>query len=131
MIGFRSDGSLDYLQDTNGNRITAGYTGNQLTSLTHSNGKALTLSYNAQGRISQVTDPAGRVATYVYDASGEHLLRVTTSPARPNTLIRRKPADRVPTPWLRSASRRGHTSSSTTTVRAGWRGKNAMAAPNR
>ena len=78
VIAFRSDGLLDYLQDTNGNRITAGYTGSQLTSLTHSNGKALTLAYNAQGRISQVTDPAGGVATYDYDASGEHLLRVTT-----------------------------------------------------
>ena len=76
---FRSDGMLDYLQDTNGNRITAGYSGSQLTSLTHSNGSALTLAYNAQGRISQVSDPAGRVATYVYDASGENLTSVTTT----------------------------------------------------
>ena len=69
---------LDYLQDTNGNRILAGYTGSQLTRLTYSNGKIMTLSYNAQGRISQVTDPAGRSATYSYDASGQHLLSVTT-----------------------------------------------------
>src|SRR5262249_21790529 len=79
VIGFRADGSLDFLQDANGNRITAGYTGDRLTTLTHSNGKALTLSYNAQGHISQVADPAGRVATYVYDASGEHLQSVTTN----------------------------------------------------
>src|SRR5262249_44594891 len=31
------------------------------------------------GRLHQVTDPAGGVATYEYDASGEHLLRVTTT----------------------------------------------------
>ncbi len=76
---FRPDGLLDSLEDANGNRITAGYVANQLTSLTHSNGAALTLVYNAQGRIRQVTDPAGGVATYEYDASGEHLIRVITT----------------------------------------------------
>jgi RHS repeat-associated protein len=79
VVAFRTDGQLDYLQDTNNNRLTAGYTGSQLTSLTHSNGSALTFHYNAQGRIDQVTDPAGRVASYAYDASGEHLLSVTTT----------------------------------------------------
>ncbi len=79
LMAFRPDGSLDYIQDVNHNRITGGYTGTQLTSLTHSNGSRLTITYNAQGRISQVTDPAGRVATYVYDALGEELLNVTTS----------------------------------------------------
>jgi RHS repeat-associated protein len=78
VTAFRSDGQLDYLQDPNGNRITAGYTGSQLTTLTHSNGSALTLAYNAQGRISQVTGPSGDIATYQYDASGEQLLSVTT-----------------------------------------------------
>src|SRR5205807_572784 len=54
------------------------YTGSQLTSLTHSDGQALTFTYNAQGRINTVTDPGGRVASYQYDASGEHLVSVTT-----------------------------------------------------
>ena len=75
---FRSDNLWDYIQDTNGNRITAGYTGSQLTSVTQSNGSSLTIGYNAQGRISQVTDSTGRIASYTYDASGEHLLAVTT-----------------------------------------------------
>ncbi|MHB8954814.1 MAG: RHS repeat-associated core domain-containing protein [Pirellulaceae bacterium] len=79
VIGFRADGLLDFLEDPNGNRITARYTSNQLTSLTHSNGSVVTLEYNAQGRISQITDPVGRVAAYVYDASGQHLQRVTTT----------------------------------------------------
>src|SRR5262249_42454537 len=81
---FRIDGRLDYLQDTNGNRITAAYTANQLTSLTHSGGSALTLTYNAQGRIRQVSDSAGRTATYAYDASGEQLVSVTTSAGTTN-----------------------------------------------
>src|SRR5262249_48644530 len=46
LVVFRSDGLLDYLQDRSGNRITAGYTGTQLSSLKHSSGKALTLAYN-------------------------------------------------------------------------------------
>ncbi len=79
VMGFRPDGLLDFLQDANGNRLTAGYSRAQLTSLTHTSGAALTLAYNPQGRISQVTDPTGSVATYEYDASGEHLTRVTNT----------------------------------------------------
>src|SRR5262249_23355573 len=56
-----------------GNRITCSYTGGLLTGLTHSSGAALTLAYNAQGLVSQITDPAGRVSTYTYDSS-QHLI---------------------------------------------------------
>ena len=76
---FRSDGKLDYVEDTNGNRITAGYSGEQLTSLTHSSGATLLLDYDAQGMITSVTDPLGpgdeddRVTVYSYDTSAEHL----------------------------------------------------------
>jgi len=79
---FRADGKLDYAEDTNGNRITAGYTGEQLTSLTHSSGATLLLDYDAQGMITSVTDPLGpgteddRVTVYSYDTSGEHLVSV-------------------------------------------------------
>jgi RHS repeat-associated protein len=75
---FLANGLLDFVQDTNGNRITAGYDSNgRLISLTHSSGAVLTIAYNAQGRVSSVTDPAGRVTSYTYDASGEHLVQVT------------------------------------------------------
>src|SRR5262249_23052276 len=75
---FRPDGTLDYEQDPDGNRITAGYnTLGQLSSLTHSNGAALHLHYHPHGLIDQVTDPAGRVTNYAYDDSGEHLRTVT------------------------------------------------------
>ncbi|HUU84061.1 MAG TPA: CARDB domain-containing protein [Phycisphaerae bacterium] len=77
VLAFRTDLAIDYVEDTNGNRITAGYTGGRLTSLTHSSGDILSIQYNAQGRISRVTDPAGRTTDYAYDASGEHLLSVT------------------------------------------------------
>jgi len=74
---FKTDGTLDYLQDTNGNRITVGYTGGRLTSLTASSDQSLTLAYNAAGLISTLTDSAGRVTTYGYDMSNQHLLSVT------------------------------------------------------
>src|SRR5262249_43056036 len=43
----------------------------------HSNGDALMIAYNAQGRVSRVTDPGGRAVDYAYDATGEHLVSVT------------------------------------------------------
>jgi hypothetical protein len=43
-VGFRSDGKLDYMEDTNGDRITAGYADDLLATLTHSSGQAQTTS---------------------------------------------------------------------------------------
>ena len=74
---FKTDGTLNYLQDTNGNRITAGYTSGRLTSLTTTSGKSFTLAYNAAGRLSTLTDSIGRVTTYSYDASNQHFTSVS------------------------------------------------------
>jgi RHS repeat-associated protein len=82
----RSDGTIEYVQDTNGNRITAGYTNGLLTSLTHSSGQSFQIIYNSAGRIETITDPAsGRSTTYTYDASDEHLMTVTTFGQRTTT----------------------------------------------
>jgi YD repeat-containing protein len=86
VTAFRPDGTIDYVQDTNGNRITAGYTGGLLTSLSHSSGQSLEIAYNSAGRIKSITDPAsGRTTTYTYDASNEHLKTVTTFDQRTTT----------------------------------------------
>jgi YD repeat-containing protein len=78
IIAFNTNGTLNYEQDANGNRITAGYNSSgELTSLTASNGSAITIQYNAQGLISQIIDPAGQSTTYTYDANGQHLLTFT------------------------------------------------------
>jgi len=75
---FNASGSLNYIQDAGGNKLTYGYTGTQLTSLTNSaTGDVTTLAYNSQGLVSQVTDPEGRVTSLQYDPAG-HLLSVTT-----------------------------------------------------
>lgn len=75
ITAFYPNGALDYLQDANHNRITAGYNNaGQLASLVSSSRDTLSLSYNGQGRVSQIIDAEGRVTTYTYDASGQHLL---------------------------------------------------------
>jgi RHS repeat-associated protein len=73
---FLPDGKLDYIEDTNGNRITAGYSGDLLTSLTHSAGQSLAIGYNLADRIETITDPDGRVTTFGYDGTIEHLTSV-------------------------------------------------------
>ncbi len=76
---FRSDGKLDYVQDTNGNRISAGYNASgQITSLTHSSGQSLTIAYNAAGLIASIIDSVGRQTVYTYDAANLHLLSMQT-----------------------------------------------------
>src|SRR5262249_39734136 len=73
---FRPDGKLDFLEDLNGNRVTATYSGEQLTGLTHSSGQFLALSYNGAGRIASITDSESETTRYTYDADDEHLLAV-------------------------------------------------------
>ncbi len=74
---FNANGSLNFIEDTNGNRTFYGYTGSQLTSITNTlNGDVTTFLYNPQGFVSQITDPEGRVTSLTYDSSG-HLLSVT------------------------------------------------------
>ncbi|HRZ36278.1 MAG TPA: RHS repeat-associated core domain-containing protein [Candidatus Paceibacterota bacterium] len=74
VLFFGGAGELVYLEDTNGNRITCTHTDHRLTALTHSAGPALTLAYNAEGRLASVTDPHGRQTRFTY--AGEHLTSV-------------------------------------------------------
>ena len=71
---YRANGQLEYWEDTNGNRITAGFTDGRLSNLTHSSGQWLELFYNNNDFISMVTDSAGRTTTFGYD--GDHLTSV-------------------------------------------------------
>ena len=58
---FNSNGTLNYVEDTHGNRITAGYNAQgQLASLTDSNGEYLDLAYNSQGLLATLTDSTDR-----------------------------------------------------------------------
>lgn len=67
---FRADGRTDYVQDVNGNRVTAGYDGfGRITSLTHSSGGSITIGYNINSLILSVADSAGRTNIYTYSGS--------------------------------------------------------------
>ena len=74
---FNADGTLGYVQDTNGNRITAGYASGQLSTLTASWGGSLTIAYNTAGLIQSVTSSDGRTVDYLYDTSRDQLTQVT------------------------------------------------------
>ncbi len=69
-----TNGTLRYIQDSNGNRITAGYNDGRLTTLTSSGGQQLTLAYNAAGLVSSITDSYGRATTFHYDPNNEYLM---------------------------------------------------------
>jgi RHS repeat-associated protein len=68
---------IDFIQDLNGNKVSVNYTGSVVTSITSTTGDTQQFSYNSQGRINQTIDAVGRISTYSYDTSGEHLLSVT------------------------------------------------------
>lgn len=71
--------ALDHSHDLKGNGITLSYTNGLVSSVVESpRGDITAFTYNAQGRITQATDPVGRITTYGYDSAGEHLLSVTT-----------------------------------------------------
>ncbi|HXG10972.1 MAG TPA: hypothetical protein VNK04_14525, partial [Gemmataceae bacterium] len=72
---FRGDGRVEYVEDPNGNRITATWTDTQLTRLTHSAGQFLQITYSG-GRIERLTDQAGRTVVFTYDPAREHLMSV-------------------------------------------------------
>ena len=67
---FDSNGKLTSIADRNNNTQTLSYTGDLLTQITDYSGKSLSISYNADNRISTVTDTAGKEVAYDYDADG-------------------------------------------------------------
>ncbi len=71
------NGQIALIQDSNGNRITAGYTNGLLTSLTDASGAFIHLSYNAAGLVASTTNSLSQTATYTYDSANQYLLSVT------------------------------------------------------
>ena len=73
---FDSSGRLISIQEPNGNQLILTYNNAELTTIRHSSGRQFTFGYNSFGRIATLTDSAGRVVQYNYDATGQHLLSV-------------------------------------------------------
>ncbi len=75
---FNPNGTLSFVEDTDGDKTLYGYTGSQLTSITDTARDDVTsFTYNAEGFVNQVTDPEGQDVTLTYDSAG-HLLTATT-----------------------------------------------------
>jgi RHS repeat-associated protein len=97
---FRADGWLDYVEDLNGNRITADYSGGLLTRLVHNAGPFLSLAYEGSrisaisdhtgelnvaftyidGQLTGVTDVLGKYTSYAYHACAP-MIRLPIAPA--------------------------------------------------
>ncbi len=75
---FRADGRLDYTEDANGYRITVAYSGTRVSGYADTRGDSAAYIWNAHGRISQMTDAAGRVTTFGYDSDGDHLVSISS-----------------------------------------------------
>lgn len=69
-------GTLDAIQDRNGNQVTVSRNGGQITRLTAGGGRYLDFTYDGSNRIAQIADIAGRTWSYAYSAAG-YLERVT------------------------------------------------------
>lgn len=98
---YASDGTFTAHRDKNGNQITVQSSGGRTTSVTDTQSRVTTFTYNAAGYVGSIrdpsgrvysygytgnklityTDPAGRVTRYDYDAAG-FLSRVTTPGGR-------------------------------------------------
>ena len=74
---FSVDGKLQQVAANSGETVSASYAGGNLHALDHNNGDRLEFDYNGNGTIRALiltTGTESHVATFGYDASGEHLV---------------------------------------------------------
>src|SRR5439155_11425535 len=67
---FNTSGTLTRIHEPAGNQITLTYTGSNLTTISDSVSRAITLGYDTSNRLTSIQDPLGRKVTYAYDANG-------------------------------------------------------------
>ena len=68
---FDTDGRVASISDRNDNTLTLAYAGANLTQITDSVGRVITLDHDGAGRITQIVDPLGRTLRFTYDANGD------------------------------------------------------------
>jgi YD repeat-containing protein len=73
---FNSSGQLISLSDRNGNQTTLTYTSGRLSNITDPFGRVVTAGTNSDGRVLSLNDSIGPIATYTYGSASE-LLSVT------------------------------------------------------
>ncbi|HEX2205847.1 MAG TPA: RHS repeat-associated core domain-containing protein [Longimicrobium sp.] len=70
-VAFDDTGLPLYVRDRFGNQTTFTHLSGRLTTITDPAGKALTLEYDAVGKLSAIRDPGGRVSRFTVDAAGD------------------------------------------------------------
>ncbi len=93
---FNNSGTLDYIVDAKGNRITAGYSSGKLATLTSTSGGQLTIAYTAAGLIASVGSGSGQTVNYTYDSTNKYLVEVT-GPGQATTAYSYDSGTNVPT----------------------------------
>lgn len=76
VLDFDTEGRISTWTDRNGNRVSYGYNGDELRSISNGLGRFFTLSY-ASSRLSSVADHAGRSVGFEYDPDG-NLIHTTS-----------------------------------------------------
>ena len=74
---FWPSGLLDQVVDQAGNAIEIGYDGAKVVKVIDGANREYTVAYDAQGRVSGITDPAGRTSTLTYDGDSVRLTGIT------------------------------------------------------
>lgn len=69
-VFFNADGKQVQIEDRNGNATTYGYDGDQLLDIIGPNNQILSFTSDTDGRITNITDAAGKSANITYDADG-------------------------------------------------------------
>jgi RHS repeat-associated protein len=67
---YDTQGRLVQIETAGANKFTLTYTGGVLTAVADRFGRTLTLTYDGQGRLEALTDPADGIIGYAYDAAG-------------------------------------------------------------
>jgi RHS repeat-associated protein len=81
---FNANGALTAIKDPNGNTISFAYTANPssgngyvLSSITDTQGRVTSFTYNASAQLTQITDPANRLYKYAYSSTIGSLISYT------------------------------------------------------
>jgi RHS repeat-associated protein len=81
---FTATGVLTSVTDSNGNAVTLAYDGGRLTTITDASSRVITFTtYNTAGQVTKITDPLGRPVHFTYENGNMHtstdLAGVTTT----------------------------------------------------
>jgi len=68
-LGYDSAGVLSYIEDAAARRITTTVSNGRITQLTDPAGRSVTYAYSSTGDLTSITDAAGNVVAYTYDAN--------------------------------------------------------------